>query len=300
MEISNPDKEYFPGVTKREVVEHYRRVADVMLPFLVDRTLTLERYPNGVGEKGFMQKNASKHFPDYIGRFEIESANTTTTFPTISDERGLLYLAGQGTIVFHIPGSRTDDLWHPDRLVIDLDPPGSEPGPVVDVALVTRSVLARHGVETGVMVTGSSGLHVVAALERTIEYPTLSRTARAVAGLVVRELPDAATTEFLKKDRGDRVFVDWLRNTPMATVVAPWSLRPRPEATVAVPIGWDEVESIAPDGVTIRDAAGRLGVDVTWPLAADHGHHFAALVQEAESAGIDLETRFDRFGRKRS
>ncbi len=299
MEISNPDKEYFPGVTKREVVEHYDRVSEVMLPFLVDRPLTLERYPSGVGEKGFMQKNASKHFPDFIGRIEIESANTTTTFPTISDVRGLLYLAGQGTIVFHIPASRIDDLWHPDRLVIDLDPAGDDPGEVAEVARRTRAVLEDQGVASGAMITGSSGIHVVVGLERTVDFERLARTARAIAGLVVDAAPELATTEFLKKDRDGRVFVDWLRNTAMATVVAPWSLRPRPEASVAVPIEWEEVGEIGPADITIHDIESRLEREITWPDPIDLTDASTAIVAAAEEAGVDLDARFDRFGRKR-
>ena len=299
MEISNPDKPYFPGVTKREVVEHYERVADVMLPFLVERPITLERFPDGVEAKGFMQKNASKHFPDYIGRVEIESANTTTTFPTVADRRGLVYLAGQGTIVFHIPGARIDDPWHPDRLVVDLDPPGDEPGEVAEVARATRDVLDHVGVAPGAMITGSSGIHVVVAIERTLDFERLARTARAIAGLVVAALPGLATTEFLKKDRGGKVFVDWLRNSPMATVVAPWSLRPRLEASVAVPVEWEEVGRIDPAGVTIHDVAGRLERGVTWPDPVDIADAADALIEAAVDAGVDLDTRFDRFGRTR-
>jgi bifunctional non-homologous end joining protein LigD len=299
VEISNPDKLYFPGVTKREVVQHYERVADVMLPFLVERPITLERFPDGVAAKGFMQKNASKHFPEFIGRVEVESANTTTIFPTISDRRGLVYLAGQGTIVFHIPGARIDDLGHPDRLVIDLDPADDDPGNVADVARITRTVLSDVGVAAGAMITGSSGIHVVVAIERTLDFARLARTARAIAGLVVATNSDLATTEFLKKDRHGKVFVDWLRNSPSATVVAPWSLRPRAEASVATPVEWGEVGRIDPAGVTIHDVAGRMDRRVTWPDPVDISDAADALIEAALDAGVDLDTPFDRFGRTR-
>ena len=246
-----------------------------------------------------MQKNASKHFPEFIGRVEIETPNTTTTHPTIDSAEGLLYLANQGTITFHIPASRTDDLWHPDRLVIDLDPDGDDPGQVADVTEASREILAESGIETGVMITGSSGFHLVADLQRTVDYDTLSTISRAIAGLIVDAVPELATTEFLKKDRGGKVFVDWLRNRPAQTVVAPWSLRPRPEATLAVPVTWDEVGSIHPAGVTIHDVSERLGVDVTWPAPIDLAPLADPIVAAARGAGVDLDTQFDRFRRRR-
>jgi bifunctional non-homologous end joining protein LigD len=298
VEISNPDKEYFPGVTKRRVVEHYEAVAGAMLPHIVHRPLTLERYPDGVLAKGFMQKNAADHFPEFIERVEITSPNTTTVYPSISDVRGLQYLAGQGTITFHIPDSRTDELDMPDRLVIDLDPAEDDPGPVVDVAFATRDVLAGFEIPATPMVTGSKGIHVIVALERTVRFEVLGPATRALAGLVVAAVPALATTEFLKRDRGGRVFVDWLRNHPGATAVAPWSLRPRPEATVATPIRWDEMGVVEPAGVTIHQVADRLDAGVEWAPPVDLSERLDEIEVAARAAGVDLDTRFDRFGRK--
>ena len=298
MDISNPDKEYFPGIAKRRVVEHYAAVADVMLPHVVNRPLTLERYPNGVSGKGFMQKNASKHFPDFIGRVEITTPNTTTVYPSISDAEGLLYLAGQGTITFHIPDSRNDDLGLPDRFVIDLDPAEDDPGTFVEVALATREVLADFGIDATPMVTGSKGIHVVVTLECTVRFDATELTTRALAGLVALARPELATTEFLKRDRAGRVFVDWLRNRPGATAVAPWSLRPRPEATVAVPIRWDEVGVVHPAGITIHDVAARLEIGVEWAAPVDLSDRVQAIEAAARAAGVDLDTPFDRFGRQ--
>jgi bifunctional non-homologous end joining protein LigD len=298
IDISNPDKEYFPGVTKRRVVEHYGAVADVMVPHVVDRPLTLERFPNGVLTKGFMQKNASKHFPDFIDRIEITTPNTTTIHPSISDVNGLQYLAGQGTITFHIPDARNDDLGLPDRLVIDLDPTGDDPAQVVPVALATREVLERFDIAATPMVTGSKGIHVIITLERTLRSDVIGTVARALAGLVAAAVPDEATLEFLKRERGGRVFVDWLRNRPGATTVAPWSLRPRPEATVATPIDWPEVGSVDPDGITIHEVAARLDVDIAWAAAVDLSDRADTIEAAARSAGVDLDTPFDRFGRR--
>ncbi|MDJ0961910.1 MAG: non-homologous end-joining DNA ligase [Acidimicrobiia bacterium] len=298
IDISNPDKEYFPGVSKRRVVEHYDAVAEVMLPHVVNRPLTLERYPNGVLAKGFMQKNASKHFPDFIDRIEIETPNTTTVHPSIADVDGLLYLAGQGTITFHIPDARNDDLGLPDRLVIDLDPTGDDPAQVVPVALATRDVLGRFGLEATPMVTGSKGIHVIVTLERTTRFQVTGIVSRALAGLVAAAVPELATLEFLKRERGGRVFVDWLRNRPGATTVAPWSLRPRSEATVAVPISWSEVGTVDPAGITIHEVARRLDADIAWAPAVELSDRADAIEAAAREAGVDLDTPFDRFGRR--
>jgi bifunctional non-homologous end joining protein LigD len=299
VEISNPDKEYFPGVTKRRVVDHYAAVADVMLPHVVHRPLTLERYPDGVLENGFMQKNASSHFPEYVERVEITTPNRTTVYPSISDARGLRYLAGQGTITFHIPGARIERLDTPDRFVIDLDPAEDRPGPVVDVALATREILAGFDIDGTPMVTGSKGIHVIVVLEGAVTFDALGPAARALAGLVAATVPDLATTEFLKRDRGGRVFVDWLRNHPGATAVAPWSLRPRREATVATPIAWEEVGVVEPSGITIHDVADRLEAAVEWAPPIDLSGQLEEIADAARGAGVDLDTRFDRFGRKK-
>ena len=297
MEISNPDKEYFPGVTKRRVVEHYAAVADVMLPHVTNRPLTLERFPNGVTAKGFMQKNASKHFPDFIERVEIVTPNTTTVHPSISNVEGLLYLAGQGTITFHIPDSRNDALGEPDRFVMDLDPAEGDTASVVDVALATRAILADFDIGSTPMVTGSKGIHVIVTMEPTVPFEALSLTTRALAGLVALAVPELATVEFLKKERAGKVFVDWLRNRPGQTAVAPWSLRPRVEATVAVPIGWDEVGTVSPAGVTIHDVAARLGAGAEWAPAVDLAGSIEGIEAAARDAGVDVDTPFDRFGR---
>ena len=298
MQISNPDKEYFPGVAKRRVVEHYAAVADVMLPHVVNRAITLERYPNGVLQKGFMQKNASKHFPDFIDRIEIRTPNTTTIYPSITNADGLLYLAGQGTITFHIPDSRNDEFGVPDRFVIDLDPVEDDAESVAAVAHTTREILEVFGIEATPMVTGSKGIHVIATLERTASFDVVGLVARAIAGLVVKAAPDLATVEFLKKERKGRVFVDWLRNHPGATAVAPWSLRPRPEATVATPITWEEVGVVAPAGVTIHVVADRLARNVAWAPAVDLTDMAEAVETAARDVGVDLDTPFDRFGRR--
>ena len=297
VEVSNPDKVMFegPGFTKRDLVGHYERVGDQMLAFVADRPLTLQQFPNGVGTKGFMQKNASEHFPDSIERFQVpKSDGGFTTYPVVHRAEDIAYLANQGTITFHMWTATTLDPSHPDWMVIDLDP---EEGDLDGVRATVREVgriLGEHGAEGFPLATGSTGFHVWVRLDGSLDDGQVASAARALSGLVAASLPDTATLEFLKKHRAGRVFVDWLRNTPGATVVAPYSLRPRPGAPVAVPITWDEVDQVVPDGWTLDDLGDRLEVFTDTPearLSLDD------LLQRAADAGVDVESDFDRFGR---
>ena len=126
VEISNHDKVLFPKkkITKGTLVEYYERIAPLMLPYLKDRPLTLQRFPNGVTESGFYQKNASDYFPDFIQTVEVETEEGTNTQIICNDTKSLVYLANQGTIAFHIWLSRKDRMRQPDKVVFDLDPSG--------------------------------------------------------------------------------------------------------------------------------------------------------------------------------
>lgn len=293
-DVSNPDKIFFPddGITKGEVVEYYREVAAVMVPSLEGRPLTLQRFPNGIDQQGFMQKNASKHFPDSIERVEVPKEGGTTTHPLVDSPDDLVYLANQGTITFHIWTSRQPHLERPDRLVLDLDPPDGG-DPPRDAALSARRVLGDVGLPAGLMTTGSKGYHVVAPIDAEHDYDDIGQAARLLAGVVAVRHPDSMTTEFRKKKREDRVFVDWLRNRWAQSVVCPWSVRPRQGAPVAMPIQWEELETTDPDRWTIVDATERLDDDVAWPDAAPLDlERVAALADEHD---VSADEPFDRF-----
>lgn len=299
VEVSNPGKTMFPerSLTKADLVAHYESVAERMLPFVTGRPLTLQRFPDGIGGKGFMQKNASKHFPTSIARFEVpKNDGGVTTYPVVDRADDLAYLANQGTVTFHVWTATAADPDHPDWLVIDLDPDGDDLAGVRRATETTRQVLARFDLVGFPMATGSSGFHVWVRLDGAAATDDVALASRALAGLVALEIPEVATTEFLKKDRSGRVFVDWLRNTPGATVVAPFSLRPRPTAPVAVPLAWDELADAAPDGWTLgalEDRSTPASADEPLSLPTDE------IVAVARADGVDLDSSFDRFGRRR-
>lgn len=298
MEISNPAKVYFPdeGITKGEVVEYYSSVAEAMVPHLDGRPLTLQRFPDGIGKSGFMQKNASKHFPDTIKTVEIPKEDGTTNYPLCDTADDLVYLANQGTITFHIWTARMPNLDQPDRLVLDLDPAEGAEAPR-SAALTAKTVMEEVGLAPGLMTTGSKGYHLVALIEPESSYEEVGAAARWLAGVVARRSPEETTTEFLKKERKGRVFVDWLRNRTAQSVVAPWSVRPKARAPVAMPIGWEELDDTDPTRWTIADAPERISVD-PWPSPPSLDTLTVRTV--AEEANVDLDEEFDRFGRKRT
>jgi len=296
--VSNADRVIFPadGITKGEVVAYYDRVADALLPYLKGRALTIERFPKGIGGQGFMQKNAPAHYPDNIGRHETpKEGGGTTVYPVVEEAGSIPYLANQGVITFHIPPVKVTDTLRPDWVIWDLDPPADGLDKVREAAAALRGVLEEFGIDTLPMTSGSKGYHLRARVEPDLDGDVAAEIARGIAALGALRHPDLLTIEFYKKKRGDRVFIDWLRNAPYATAVAPWSLRARDGAPVATPLSWDEVAKIAPGGVKMGDVARRLESD-PWERATVHD---LAPVSEAVSdaldeAGIVLEP-FDRF-----
>ncbi|HSM44718.1 MAG TPA: non-homologous end-joining DNA ligase [Acidimicrobiia bacterium] len=294
MDVTNPDKPMFPaaGHTKADLVRYYATIADRMLPWLAERPLTLERHPDGVDSKGFLQKNASSHFSDRIGRIEVPKAGGTVTHPVVRDEEGLVELANQAVITFHVWTCALPDLAHPTHLVVDLDPEEGDIDAVRRVARTTRSVLGRFDLAAILVASGKKGFHLWAPIEPA-EHDDVGMAARALAGLVAAEAPDEATTEFRKRDRGGRVFVDWLRNRRAQTIVCPWSLRVTAGASVATPVDWDELDDIAPNTFTLDTAPSRL------PIASPPASPLAvkAIVEAARGVGVDLDSEFDRFGR---
>ncbi len=300
MQVTSADRVMFPeaGVTKGDMVEYYAAVEELIFPFLVGRPLTLERYPRGISQKGFMQKNAADHFPASIDRYVVPKADGgVTTYPVITEPADVPYLANQGTVSFHIWTSRIDQIEHPDFLVMDLDP---EEGDVDGARAATAAIgrlLGTFGLSSQPVATGSKGFHVWAPLIPDTGWERVGLVGRALAGLIALELPDVATTEFLKKNRKGRVFVDALRNHPGASVVAPLSLRPRPAASLSMPISWDELAEADPAHWTIRNVDERLSALPPWPDPAALPHE--EIEAAAREAGVDVETEFDRFGRER-
>ncbi len=299
MDVSSPDKLLFPsdGITKREVVQHYESVGGRMLDFLAGRPLTLQRFPRGIDQQGFMQKNAADHFPESIRRLAVPTrGGGETLYPVVDRAEDLAWLANQNTVTFHMWTSSVERPWQPDWMVIDLDPEEGDASRARRAVQVVRDVLARFELDGFPLATGSKGFHIWVPLPGDLGFDRVATAARAIAGLAVLHSPAELTTEFLKDNRQGRVFVDWLRASPIATVVVPFSLRPRPGAPVAVPLRWEELEDAEPDGWRIGAIDDRFDLvgELTPQRVPD-----VAIEAAARQAGVDLDTPHDRFGRRR-
>ena len=261
IKVSKLDKALFPedSVSKGDMLDHYRAVADVMLPHLAGRPLTLRRYPDGIGEGGFFQKHASDYFPEWIRTATMEADEGTVDYVVCEDEATLLYLANQATIEFHVWLSTVDRPDHPDRLVIDIDPPsGVTVASLRDIARRARDLYADLGFTPFVQATGGRGFHVVAPLDRTADFDAVRDLAAAVADRLAAADPDHLTTAQRKQRRGDRVFLDVNRNAYGQTFITPYSMRARPGAPVATPLDWTELGRSAPNGRTTATIGKRL------------------------------------------
>ena len=259
--ISRRDKVLFPddGITKGDLVEYYAEIAPVMLPYVKDRPLTLERYPDGLKGEHIFQKNISAYFPDWIARADVPKQKGTVTHVLANDAATLAYLANQAAITHHVWLSTVKRLHEPDQVIFDLDPTGENFDDVRAAALTLRKMLTDVGLVPFVKTTGSRGLHVVVPLRPSVGFEDAYAFAHSVAERLVAERPDVLTLEFMKAKRKGRIFVDINRNAYAQTAVAPFSVRPLRGAPVAVTLDWDEVRDrrLRPSGFSMKDALER-------------------------------------------
>lgn len=267
VEVSRPEKILFPdaGLTKSDLAEYCRKIADRMLPHLRRRPLTLQRFPDGIDEDGFYQKEIGSHFPDWIERVEVEKREGgTVTQVVCGDAATLVYLADQAVVTLHAWLSREGRLERPDRIVFDLDPPesGEEDFDLVRAgARAYRELLEELGLAPFVMTTGSRGLHVTVPIERRRDFDEVRELARDASELLARRDPERFTTARSREERGGRLFLDYLRNAYGQTGVAPYSVRALPGAPVATPLEWDELDGgdLGPRSYRVDNLFRRLG-----------------------------------------
>ena len=261
--ITHPEKVLFPdeGITKGELAGYYEAIAPVLLPHIRGRPVTLERYPAGIGRKGFWQKDVSKGFPGWLQRVAVPKKDGTVHHPLVTDVRSLLWVANQNTITPHVWVSRVPDLYHPDVCVFDLDPSrDDEPGVLRAAALALRDLLEELGLPSWVKTSGSKGFHIVVSLDGAATTGDVAKFAHRVGARLVARDPDRLTQEFSKADRGGRILVDTGRNGYSATFAAAYAVRARPGAPVSAPCTWDEIErgDVAPRTFTLRTMAARV------------------------------------------
>jgi bifunctional non-homologous end joining protein LigD len=252
----------FPGdgITKGALAAYYEAVAEVMVPHVRGRPVTMERYPAGIDKKGFIQKDVSKGFPSWLERVEVPKQGGTVNHPLINDTRSLLWVVNQNCVTPHVWNRRVPDLYNPDICVFDLDPGRDEPDVLRAAALALRDLLDELGLPSWVKTSGSKGFHIAVPLDGEARVNDVAQFAHIVGTVLVRRDPKHLTQEFSKADRGGRILVDTGRNNYSATFAAPYAVRPKPGAPVSAPCTWDEVErgTVEPQSFTVRTLPQRL------------------------------------------
>jgi bifunctional non-homologous end joining protein LigD len=263
LHLTNLDKVYWPdeGYTKGDLVRYYYEVSKYILPYLKDRPLIMKRYPNGIRGSYFHQHDVNEA-PRYVRTATINVEEGHKVDYIIGDDlQTLLYMANLGAIERHPWHSRVSDLDHPDWFVFDLDPSNVEFEEICDVALSTREILERLGLDSYVKTSGSRGIHVYVPLKPGHTYEEVADFAARVAGLVAEANPEIATVErSLKRRKRRAIYVDHMQNARGKSVVAPYSVRPKPGATVSAPLEWKEVErrKITIQDFTIKNMLRRI------------------------------------------
>ncbi|RCK69930.1 ATP-dependent DNA ligase [Desertihabitans brevis] len=287
--VTSLDSELFDGAgaTKRDLLDYLEAVAPFLLPELTGRPLSVIRVRPG--QQPFMQKNLPASAPDWIPRVPIwaEASHREVSYALCEETRTLVWFGNQRAVEYHPTLHRrgADDASVLDRLVVDLDPPeGSDAfAAAAAVALVVREVLSGCGLAGAVKTSGSKGVHVVVPLAGGDPADAAAAT-RALAARTAALDPDRATVEYVKADRGGRVFVDSTR-AGGATVVAAWSPRIRPGTPVSWPLAWDELTDVHPSDFTLRAVTARLGTD-RWAELPDPQQLPANLVAEGHDIPV--------------
>jgi len=267
IKISNPDKVIFadPEITKGDVIRYYAQVAERMLPYVSHRVLSIVRCPKGISQTCFYKKHPG---PGSIGIVTIPistGGGEKEDYFYIENPAGLIAEAQMGTLEFHIWGSRVDELEKPDLMVFDLDPDeGMDLSRVRQGVRDVKAILAELSLNSYLKTSGGKGYHVVVPLKPAVTWNVFHDFARRVAQVMEQKWPERYTSNVRKAKRTNKIFIDWIRNGRGATSIAPYSLRARNGAGVSMPIGWDELDIVAPNGVNMAEALRRIGGNDPW------------------------------------
>lgn len=255
VKLTNADKVLYPatGTTKAEVFDYYTSIAEVMVPHIAGRPATRKRWPNGVDEPSFFEKQLADSAPDWLPRASVVHKSGTTTYPIIDSELGLAWIAQQAALEVHVPQWRFVAEWTRSgeklkpgpatRLVFDLDPgEGVTMAQLTEVARAVRDLIADIGLTTFPLTSGSKGLHLYAPLDKPVSSRGAVVLAKRVAQHLEKAMPKLVTSTMTKSLRAGKVFVDWSQNNGSKTTIAPYSLRGREQPTVAAPRTWEELD----------------------------------------------------------
>ncbi|MBX9768421.1 MAG: non-homologous end-joining DNA ligase, partial [Bdellovibrionales bacterium] len=244
--LTNLEKIYFPedGYTKGDVIEYYRKMSSWILPYLKDRPESLNRHPNGIGEKGFYQKDMTGHVPRWFKTTRIfsESTEKSIDYPLVQDERSLLYVANLGCIEIHPWFSKLPELDHPTFLVIDLDPDGNDFDHVIEIAHEFHKVLDEIGAVSFCKTSGATGIHIGVPTGALHDFDTVRAFAERVCKVVAKKFPATTSLDRNPHRRQKKIYLDYMQNRRGQTLAAPYCIRPRQGAPVSMPLEWKELK----------------------------------------------------------
>ena len=242
--LTNKDKVLFPksGITKQKMYYYYENIASAMIPYLKDRPLTMQRFPKGISEEGFFQKNAPDYFPEWIPKIQVEKMDGWVNHIVCNSRDTLLYLVNQYVVTFHVGLSKVERINYPDKLIFDLDPPKGNFKLAVKAAKALRLLLEEKlKLKAYVMTSGSEGLHIAVPLDANKHFDVTHKFAKNIANYICINNPTEFTTTIRKNKREGRLYIDFLRNSYAQTSVVPFSIRALEHAPVATPLHWDEL-----------------------------------------------------------
>ncbi|MFQ5349091.1 MAG: DNA ligase D [Thermoanaerobaculia bacterium] len=273
LELTRLEKVFWPaeGYTKGDLIDYYRAVSPVLLPYLRDRPLVLDRYPDGIEGKSFFQKNAPEFAPDWVRTEPVwsEDSDKETRYFVCDDESALVYVANSGAIPLHVWGSRIDSPQAPDWSILDLDAKDAPFAAAVRVAKAIRRLCRAIELPCYVKTSGATGLHVLIPLGGQCTFAQSKQLAGLLAQIVARQLPEEASVARSPRSRQGKVYIDALQNGYGKLLVAPYSVRPLPGAPVSMPLGWREVNGrLDPRRFTIKTASARIRRWKADPVAA--------------------------------
>ena len=300
VKLTNADKVLYPatGTTKSDVFDYYTRIAEVMLPHIAGRPVTRKRWPNGVDQPSFFEKQLAASAPQWLPRAQIQHRSGITTYPIIEDRDGLAWIAQQAALEVHVPQWRfvRGQPGPATRLVFDLDPgEGVTMSQLAEVARAVRELMSDLDLETFPVTSGSKGIHVYAALDRPVDSAGAVTVAKRVAQQLESAMPDLVTATMAKKLRAGKVFLDWSQNNAAKTTIAPYSLRGRDHPTVAAPRSWAELDD--PDLRQLRydEVLARVESGEHDRLAVYRGKRDAAKTPEPVPASAPVPSAGNSF-----
>lgn len=262
--LTNQQKLYWPDekITKGELIDYYMEMADYVLPYLKDRPLSLHRFPNGIKDAGFYQKDVDTDgAPDWVKTVTLHAASASrdVDYLVCNNAATLLYMANLGCIEMNPWLSRVKNLDNPDYIVLDLDPENIAFKHVVETALAIKALLDKVGVKSFCKTSGASGLHIYVPTGGKYNYETCRLFAEYVAKQVQQDLPKITSVIRTKSKRNKKVYIDYMQNSRGQTVASPYSVRPKPGATVSAPLNWDELnDDLAISNFTMENMGDRV------------------------------------------